>query len=258
MGGRAANKSSPAQPDSTFECSDIEPSTFISQDWFPWFQSLNAPSHASILFSLVCPQPVSTNTCHLARYVQPVQSTATGRMCAERVSVTKQAPNTPTHHQPQCNAKRTHTPTIEARHLQFISTLALPGYPVLVCRRPSSLSPGPHHPLTDQLPHLDRHTPPLVPFNSNRSLISIPLQHFCLYLFPVHTHTHPHTPPPSQPTLVGPGFCCFCLCIQLAYATSPRLSKDPVNGWPSTVQYETPWVGLAWSVKRRRHVCVNE
>lgn len=69
----------------------------------------------------------------------------------------------------------------------------------------------------------------------------------------------PHTPPlnPSPP-LVGPGFCCFCLCIQLAYATSPRLSKDPVNGWLCTVQYETSRVGLAWSVKRRRHVCVNE
>lgn len=104
------------------------------------------------------------------------------------------------------------------------------------------------------------HAPPLVPFNSNRSLISIPLSpapsSFSACISSPSTHTRP--PLTRSPPLVGPGFCCFCLCIQLAYATSPRLSKDPVNGWPCTVQYETPWVGLAWSVKRRRHVCVNE
>lgn len=157
------------------------------------------------------------------------------------------------------------TPTIEARHLQFISTLVLPGCPVLVCRRPC-VCPGPHHQLTDELPHLDRHTPPppghllsspprLVQFQSSsrpnpsvtQSLSGPPLAAF----LPV---CRLHTPSPlqSQCILVGPGFCCFCLCSQLAYAASPRLSKDPVNGWPTTGQHETPWVGLAWSVKAAR------
>lgn len=200
-------------------------------------------------------------------------------MSAERVSITKQAPTPP----PTTKANATPggpTPTIEARHLQFISTLVQPGCPVLVCRRPC-VCPGPHHQLTDELPHLDRHTPPLpratffaalsppVSFNSSHPVVPIPRSIVVSGPLPAFLPVcHLHTPPPppqSQSILVGPGFCCFCLCIQLAYAASPRLSKVPVNGWPATGQYETPWVGLAWSVKAAKAwacvrvcVCVNE
>lgn len=154
------------------------------------------------------------------------------------------------------------TPTIEARHLQFISTLVLPGCPVLVCRRPC-VCPGPHHQLTDELPHLstDTRPPPGPPSLRVPQSHSIPVVQSSQSLshsqslsgpppafLPV-CRLHTPSPPQSQCILVGPGFCCFCLCSQLAYAASPRLSKVPVNGWPTTGQHETPWVGLAWSVK---------
>lgn len=69
------------------------------------------------------------------------------------------------------------TPSIEARHLQFISTLVLPGCPVLVCRRPC-VSPGPHHQLTDELPHLSTDTrPPRATFSALPQSRSIPVAH---------------------------------------------------------------------------------
>lgn len=106
------------------------------------------------------------------------------------------------------------TPTIEARHLQFISTLVLPGCPVLVCRCPC-VCPGPHHQLTDELPHLDRHTPPpratfspLPPglFNSSRPVVRIP-----------QSLSHSLAPPSQH----------FCLCV----ASTPPPLLNPNASW---------------------------
>lgn len=187
-------------------------------------------------------------------------------MSAERVSITKQAP---TPHRPPRPMQRQEGPHQQLK--RDISSLS----PHWFCQGALSSSavvpvcPGPHHQLTDELPHLSTDTrpppdhllsSPPVSFNSSRPVVPIPqslsgpLQHFCL------CRLHTPSPPQSQCILVGPGFCCFCLCSQLAYAASPRLSKDPVNGWPTTGQHETPWVGLAWSVKSGEGVCacVNE
>lgn len=141
-------------------------------------------------------------------------------MRAERVSITKQAPTPP----PTTKANATPggpTPTIEARHLQFISTLVLPGCPVLVCRRPS-VCPGPHHQLTDELPHLDRHTPPPPPghllccfptpvsFNSSHPVVPIPHSIASGPLPAFLPVCRLHTPPPlllnPNPSWLAPAF----------------------------------------------------
>lgn len=163
-------------------------------------KSCHPPSFQSLNPGRVCRQPgSSSSTTQLVR----IHAVCTKyrywlRECREGL-----------HHQTSTNPPPTTkanatlggpTPSIEARHLQFISTLVLPGCPVLVCRRPC-VSPGPHHQLTDELPHLSTDTrpppghllcSPPVSFNSSRPLVPIPhslagpLEQFCLCVSPPH------------------------------------------------------------------------
>lgn len=156
----------------------------------------NRAMHHQVKIGYPSFQSLKPRHCEAAPMSGPLSSTATVvvRICAvcRKYRYWPHECREGLHHQTSTNPPPTTkanatpggpTPTIEARHLQFISTLVLPGCPVLVCRRPC-VCPGPHHQLTDELPHLSTDTrpppwatfssSPPVSFNSSRPVVPIP------------------------------------------------------------------------------------
>lgn len=247
------------------------------QDWYPSFQSLD-PRRGSLLPPRVC------------RQRKLLTATRRVRTCAvcTKYRYWLHACREGLHHQTSTNpppitkANATPggpTPTIEARHLQFISTLVPPGCPVLVCRRPC-VSPGPHHQLTDELPHLSRqtHAPPLslfpghlvccsppVPFNSSHPVIqspqSLPHSHSLSGPLPAFLPVcRLHTPPTPLNPWLAPAFAasaCAASLHMLLVRDCPRALSTAGLLRDSTKPPGLDWLG-PWKRRRRVRVRVRE